>query len=140
MTPRRKTDTLYEAQNLNEAMDYMWAGLKYFLIHHTKKTVIVVLLISGSSLYVVFDYVTSTKAKVFEAKPIGTTMTFHVQPSAIAAPLGGEPIVINGKTYGYYDPTLEVWKEAGSDRFLVHNKVTGEIKWVEVQDLRKSLK
>jgi hypothetical protein len=140
MSPRKKTEIIVEAQNIDEAMNYMFAGLKYFLKYHTTKTIITLLVIAGSSLYVVFDYVTTTKAKVSDAAPIGSVITFHVQPTAMAAPMGGEPIIINNKVYGYYDPNIQVWKEVGSDRFLVYNRYTNELKWVEVQDLNKSLK
>jgi predicted RND superfamily exporter protein len=129
-------DEVVEAQTANEAINYMFAGLKYFLIHHTLKTLLALLLICGSSLYVVVDYYTSQKTTVKSAEPI--SQTFSIMPQATAEQQLN-PIVINGKTYGYYDPNLEVWKDAHAERFLVHNKQSGQIYWVEVQHLNKSL-
>jgi hypothetical protein len=139
MTPRKKrpiVDHVVEVQDSNEAINFMFAGLKYFLINHTFKTLLALLLICGSSLYVVVDYYTSRKSSVKTAEPISST--FSLTPQAFADQKN--PIVISGKTYGYYNADIEVWKEYGSDRFLVHNKETGAIYWVEVQDLTKSLK
>ena len=128
-------DQVIEAQTANEAINYMFAGLKYFLIHHTVKTLLALLLICGSSLYVVVDYYTSQKSHVDKAEPISQTIS--IMPQAYADQKN--PIIIDGKTYGYYNPDYEVWKEYHSDRFLVHNKVTGAIYWVSVESLSKSL-
>lgn len=139
-TKRKKKpviDQVVEAQTTNEAINYMFIGLKYFLIHHTLKTGLALLLICGSSLYVVIDYYTSQKTSVKTAEPISET--FSIMPQATAEQQLN-PIVINGKTYGFYDPNIEVWKDAHGDRFLVHNKQSGQIYWVEIESLNKSLK
>jgi|WetSurMetagenome_2_1015567.scaffolds.fasta_scaffold1374007_2 hypothetical protein len=54
---KKKLDTeLTEAKNASEAMNFLFMGLKWFLIKHTKKTVIALLILIGGSLYVVVDY------------------------------------------------------------------------------------
>jgi len=56
--PKSKLDiTLTEAKNVSEAINFIIIGLKWFLINHTKKTIIALLILFGSALYVVYDYV-----------------------------------------------------------------------------------
>jgi hypothetical protein len=47
---------LVNAQNADEAMNFIFAGVKYFLIKHTLKTALVLLILFGSALYAVADY------------------------------------------------------------------------------------
>jgi len=54
---RRHTDKeRIEANSDSEALDYMLASLKWMLLKHTKKTILALLVLIGSSLYVVMDY------------------------------------------------------------------------------------
>jgi hypothetical protein len=52
---KRDTDAVI-AENQNQAMDFIFAGVKYFLINKPIKTAIVLLVLFGSSLYMVADY------------------------------------------------------------------------------------
>jgi hypothetical protein len=57
MFKRKKIDTtLTEAKSDGEAITYLFIGLKWFLIKHTKKTIIALLIISGATLFVVIRY------------------------------------------------------------------------------------
>jgi hypothetical protein len=49
--------TMTEARSASEAINFLVIGVKWFLIHHTKKTIIALLILFGSALFVVFDYV-----------------------------------------------------------------------------------
>jgi hypothetical protein len=45
-TVRKKVDTeLTQAQSVQEALNYFWMFLSFFLMRHTKKTAIVILII-----------------------------------------------------------------------------------------------
>jgi hypothetical protein len=62
MFNRKKIDIeLVKAQNVDEAMNFIFAGVKYFLIKHTLKTALVLLILFGSALIVVVDYYGKTQ-------------------------------------------------------------------------------
>jgi len=130
--PKPPVDIIVEVQTADEAINYMFAGFKFFLVHHTAKTLLALLLICGSTLYVVFDYYTSTKSKVSKISDVGSSKTFSIMPQAFAEPGGGLPIVIEGKTLSVqYDPDFEVWKEFGSENFIVYQKSNHRVIRVE---------
>ena len=57
MFKRRQTDKKrIEAESVEDAVDYLLAGLKWFLIHKTTKTLFVILVVAGSTLFVVLRY------------------------------------------------------------------------------------
>jgi hypothetical protein len=43
------------AEDSNQAMDYIFAGIKWYLVHKTIKTAIVIMLLLGGCLYTVVD-------------------------------------------------------------------------------------
>jgi hypothetical protein len=47
---------LVNAQNADEAMNFIFAGVKYFLIKHTLKAALVLLILFGGAFYAVADY------------------------------------------------------------------------------------
>jgi hypothetical protein len=56
MFRRKKRDVeMAQAKDADEAMNFMFAGIKYFLIHNWFRTGIVILLIAGGTLYTVID-------------------------------------------------------------------------------------
>lgn len=138
MTPKRLDLKLTEAQTVDEAMNHIFIGLKWFLKNHFKKTTIVILLLAGSSLYVVYDYVTTTKAKILEAKPIGAEIeNFSLIDIALAEETGLDSIIIDGKFYGFSDPEFGVWKMLRLPVVLVHDRTTGQVWKVEVSGFTK---
>lgn len=111
----------------SEAWDMAMLSLSYFLKHHTLKTGAVIVLACGSLLMGWVNYLTTNKVSLKEAVPVDAApvgMKFELMPQAYA---GGQPITINGKVYGYLDASFEVWKLAGENTFLVHNKKSGAI-------------
>lgn len=157
------------ATNSQEAIRLMVEGLMYFLINHTTKTVIAILLICGSSLFVVFDYMKSEKVSVQELtsmKPIGKNIQFEFMPQAIAQDVAhdkdrsdiarmiklreevmkkasiqreADAIIINGEYYGDYDPAFQIWKLKDHSALVVYDKNTKRIFKVDIPSL-KSLK
>jgi len=135
------------AKNESEALDCIMKGLKYFLIKHPKKTVIVLLLIAGSMLYIVYDHVLPTKVRIEEAKPIGmeTSFSFSSQMFADDKPTG-LPIFFDSKQYGYklfgYDDTNYICKMlAGENKIIVFHKPSRTVSQIDFySDLRKGMK
>lgn len=117
------------AINDEEAWEMLTMGLIFFLRKHTLKTLVVLAILCGGVVYVVMDYVTTTKADVQKAVPIGESVEMSLMPRAYGAEtaVGGEPIIIKGKTYGYADPMVKVWKLNYGDVFLVWNMRTDEV-------------
>jgi predicted RND superfamily exporter protein len=57
MFSKKKIDVeMVKAQNADEAMNFIFAGTKYFLVKHTIKTAVVILILLGGALYMVADY------------------------------------------------------------------------------------
>lgn len=130
-----KTDiTLTEAKTTDEAMNYLFIGLKYFLVHHTKKTIIVLFAVTLGLAYAANDYFASDKVKIKELAPIGEN--FSIVPELVAG--GKNQIVIGGKVYGLYDEDVEVWKVEHEDALILHNHVTGKIWKMEMPAFTKS--
>lgn len=55
MFKKRHIET--EAKNSSDAIDHIFIGVKWFLVHHFKKTVIILMLLFGGVVYCVMDYV-----------------------------------------------------------------------------------
>jgi len=114
------TETI-KPTNTNDAVDFILAGLGYFLKHHFKKTAIVLLLIFGSMLYVIIDYATTNKINIKDLKPIGAE--FSIIPQAFAqTKQGKESIVIDGKYYGEADTNYIIYKMKTSNELVIYNK------------------
>ncbi len=54
---KRKKHIDFSASTFEEAIDCGVECIKWFLIHHFKKTVIILMLLLGGTVYVVMDYV-----------------------------------------------------------------------------------
>jgi hypothetical protein len=69
MFKKKKIDSnLSEAKSDSEAMNFMFMGLKWFLLEHTKKTVIVLLILLGSSLFIVLKYFTKSDININKSR------------------------------------------------------------------------
>ena len=105
-----------------ETMECIMAGVGYYL---RTKTIVTFALLSwmlfggvvGIGLWYFKD-----SLQIKKAEPIGAE--FSLIPQAYA---GGEPIIINGRTYGYVDPTVKVWKLAGESTLLLYDTKSGAI-------------
>ena len=110
-----------EITNINDAIDAIISGVVYFLKHHTKKTVIVLMLICGSMIYVVFDYLTSDKITVEKLKPL--TSNISIFPEIYAdEKRGKDAIIINSKYYGEADTNYIIYKIKNSNELIIYNK------------------
>lgn len=121
------------AKSADQAMEEIASGLLYFFKAHPKKTSLALLVIAGCALFVVFHYVEMAglpKIQVEKAKPIGESVLFSVVPQALA--LGGEPIVIEGKLYGYADPRFKCWVMNYESSILVWDKYRREVYTVKM--------
>ena len=135
---KKKIDVrLSKAKSPGEAMNYIFIGLKYFLIHHTFKTCIVLGIMLSGPCYIAWQYYTSDMVKIKEAEPVEakpTSSIFSLIPMAYASePIQTENrIIIDGKLYGYYDSNIQVWKLKDSDIFLLYDKTTNRIWNIEL--------
>lgn len=121
------------ADSTREAVEYLMAAITFFLLHHPKKTIVILILLFGSAGFFLHDYITTEKARILEASPIGASvLDLSLIPAAYAA---GEPIKIDGKVYGYRDDSVDVWKLEGENMILVHDKDDGVIFKIEVAAL-----
>jgi hypothetical protein len=113
--PTTKDDELEEG----EALDCIFKGLKYFFIHHPKKTILTLILIFGALGYVLHDYIASEKVHLLDAVPISEQFTLMPQ---IYAQANAPEIRINGKVYGYQDTDFQLYKVLNQDKILVYVK------------------
>ena len=101
-------------------MDCLMQGIGFFLRTHTVKTLLFFALVFGAPGYVVIDWYTSTRTSVQDAKPIGSE--FSLMPQAYAG--GEEPIILNGKTWGYKSTRYDAWVLNWGGAILVYDKET----------------
>jgi hypothetical protein len=104
--------------DVEEAIVLIFSGLLFFLKNHTKKTIIAILLICGSIVYVAFDYFTSDKIKMERLKPL--TEEISLFPNLYAQ--GKNPIIFDGKYYGEQDTDYIIYKLRYSDELIIYNK------------------
>lgn len=107
-----------QTDNVDEALCMLFGGLMYFLKHHTKKTLITIMLVCGSIIYVLFDYLSSDTIKVEKLKPLTEEMSLF--PNLFAQ--GKNTIMLDGKYYGEYDPNFIVYKLKNSNELIIYNK------------------
>jgi len=136
--PRRRTTTrkpivheevpidvlMTEPKSRSEAVNFIFAGWKYFLFSRPIITVVATaycllgpLVLGG--LYYTSDKVKVTIAQPQEAKPISS---ISIMPQAYAVEVGGNPILIDGKLYGYYDDNFICYMVQGESKIFVYDK------------------
>ena len=107
-----------QTDDINEALCMLFGGLMFFLKNHTKKTIIAILLVCGSIVYVAFDYFASDKIKMERLKPL--TEEISLFPNLYAG--GKDPIILDGKYYGEMDTDYLIYKLKNSDELIIYNK------------------
>lgn len=112
-----KNYQIKQTDDATEAIVLIFSGLLFFLKNHTKKTIIAILLICGSIVYVVFDYFTSDKINIEKLKPLTEISIF---PEVFAQ--GKDAIIINGKYYGEADTNYLIYKIKNSNELIIYNK------------------
>ena len=117
-TTKTKKIPLRDPINEREAVQYLLFGIGFFLRKHTFKTLLFFALIFGAPGYVVVDYYTSSRTKIEEAKPISSE--FSIMPQVYAG--GDEPIILNGKTWGYKSQQYDAWVLNWGGAILVYDK------------------
>ena len=96
----------------------IFSGLLYFLKNHTKKTIIAILLICGSIVYVAFDYFNSDKIKI---KTLESLTEISLFPNLYAQ--GKNAIIFDGKYYGESDTDYLIYKIKNTNDLIVYNKL-----------------
>ena|SRR3990167_681774 len=112
------TYTIQQTENVDEAMIMIFSGLLYFLKNHTKKTIIAILLICGSIVYVAFDYFNSDKIKI---KTLESLTEISLFPNLYAQ--GKNAIIFDGKYYGESDTDYLIYKIKNTNDLIVYNKL-----------------
>jgi len=141
LAKHRKIDvTLATARNAGEAVNYIFIGLKFFLIHHTAKTVLVLLFMLSGPIYIAWDWYSSDRIKIKDAEPIQAHgANFKLMEEAVAAePQNPNRIEINGKFYGYYDPNFVVYMMTDNERLFIYNKAIGRAVFINAPTMRSS--
>jgi hypothetical protein len=116
--------TMTEPKTRSEAVNFMFAGWKYFLLTRPIITILATAycllgpLIAGG-FYFASDKVKVTIAEPKEAKPISN---ISIMPQAYAETTGGNPILIDGKLYGYYDDNFICYMVQGESKIFVYDK------------------
>lgn len=106
-----------QTESVDEAIIMIFSGLLYFLKNHTTKTIIAIVLVCGSIIYVAFDYFNSDKVKVKSLEPLTEISIF---PNLYAQ--GKDAIIIDGKYYGEADNNYLVYKIKNSNELIIYNK------------------
>jgi len=135
-TSKRANLKFVECKNDSEAIVSIVSGLVWFLRTHTKKTVIVLIVLFGALGIILNDYLDARQNKqtIDIAKPIGQTVSFSFMPEALAG-TKGDSIVINGQFYGMIDKDFDCWKIQGRPIVLLHAKSDDLVLSVEVPKL-----
>ena len=134
---KKKVDiTLTEATTTEEAVNYIFIGFKFFLLHHTKKTLLVVFgVLLGLSMFFK-DYITTDRIKIMEEeiKPIATQPISMFNNPFLLHAQGkyDKMIMFDDKAYAVWDEEWEIKKIKGVDAVLVHHKKTGTVRKVEM--------
>jgi len=118
--------------DVEEAIVLIFSGLLFFLKNHTKKTIIAILLICGSIVYVAFDYFNSDKVKIKSLEPL---TEFSIFPNLYAQ--GKDAIVLDGKYYGEADNNYLIYKIKNSNELIIYNKRTKSGYRFEIPALEK---
>jgi hypothetical protein len=114
--PRHELDP---ARNTSEAIDYIFAGLKFFLMKHPKKTIPILIILFGFLGYVARDYIVSQRVEVMEAKPVGATLSLI--PEAIAQSKTNA-IMHNNQYFGEIDTNYLIYAIKGEQKLFVLDK------------------
>jgi len=125
-----------EAADMKEAVGLMLGGLWWFLMHHTVKTLIVLLIMVGSALtlcaigylYSKTDSISIQRAEPLKAgvMPIGSVFGF--MPQAYAGEQGRtkrartDSIWINDSFYGLKDPRFDLYKLDNESAIIIYDK------------------
>ena len=143
MSPKKPDVSLTEARDTSEAINYIFIGVKFFLLKHTLKTLLVLMLMAVGPIYVGWDYFTSAKVKIEKALPLDedTGWRFSIMPEAYAS-TGEKPneIRIDGKLYGYYDPLFTVYVMQGRQKLFIYDKETRESIVMKIPELGSQTK
>jgi len=136
---KKKIDIeLTEAQNVDEAMNYIFLGFKYFLKNHTYKTVLLIVGMFIGFIGFFGRYLTSDTINIIDdikpkARPTGMVIQsnpflLYAQDKSRQSVAEEFMIVFDGDYYGQQDANWEVRKLEGEDAILVYNKRTKRIK------------
>lgn len=133
---KKKVDIqLTEAQTTEEAVNYIFIGFKFFLLNHTKKTLLVIFgVLLGLSMFFK-DYITTDRIKIMdEVKPIASQPTSLLSnPFMLYAQEKGDKFIeFDGKAYATWDQEWEIKKIKGVDAVLIFNKQTKGVRKVEL--------
>jgi len=135
MTPRKpKLDaTLTIAKDADEAMNYIFIGIKYFLVRHPLKTVVVLALMLIGPAYVAIDYFSTTRVTTKVAKPMSEQVTVEDVPIVLVSQQKRErvPIILNGQKWGYSDPSYVSFVSEDGKSILVYRKGWSAPIWIE---------
>jgi len=122
-----KNVTLHRTEDQLEAFAYL-ASFAFFVLTHLRSPIsLVTIALLGVNVFSIQDYVRSDKATVEVLKPVADNRPFSLMPEAMAQDKTKNQIVIDGKTYGTFDPEYECWKIAGKPAIAVHHKPSGNI-------------
>jgi hypothetical protein len=142
--PRKKKKnvdvTLTEATSMDEALNYIWIGLKFVAKKHPKKTwltLFVLLALVAFSGQKVIELYYTPKAVIEEAKPAtasadtGLKLDFSIVTNAYAEKIQmgqrGIKLEYNGQPYGYADNSYIVSKVYGENKLIIYDKLLNKV-------------
>lgn len=92
--------------------------------------------------YYAYNYIVTDKVNIKDAQPLSENKSeISIMPQAVAGEQVGNPIIFNGKLWGYEDTTYIAKVDKLRPVILVYNKNTKEVKQVEFEvSFNKQLK
>ena len=121
--PHHPTHTEHrEPKTDREAWQCLVSATVFFFQKRPLKMVVAVILFFGAPGIVCYDYLTTDRVKVSEAKPISEEVRFHLTPQAVAGEPDGPPILFDGNLYGYEDTLYTAKVLQGTNVILVYDK------------------
>ena len=133
---KKKIDIeLTDAQSVDDALNYIFIGIKYFMKAHPKKTLVVILgvIIGFSSFF--GKYLTSDTIQILNnarPKAMPTGQLYQSNPFILYAQTKQQKsenwIVFGGEYYGEEDKDWEIKKVKDQNVVLVYNKKIGTVK------------
>lgn len=127
--PRKKSN---DPRSAGQAIDSIFKGLKYFLQHEPWKTMIVLMFVFGSALYILYDVIVPEKIQIKDAEPLNKPTSSLFMENAYAGDQG-IPIIFDGQIYGYEDTMFVAKVVEDAPVILVFDKATHKVKKVEFQ-------
>lgn len=115
-----------ETKSDKDAWECFVSAFVYFFRKRPLKTGLFVILFFGAPGIVAYQYFTTDRVKIEEAKPMGQNIQFEVMSKAYAGDQG-IPIIWNNEIWGYEDTNYAAKIVKDAPIVLIYDKITKKV-------------